>query len=135
MAERRPNRVIGEPHDEFWAACARGELRLQRCGACGHVTWPPRPVCERCDSDELTWAAMSGRGRIVSWCTFYQPYYAELPLPWETILVELEEGPLFISNPDGFGFDDIEAGMAVQLRFLDCEDDHGPFRLPVFARA
>ena len=48
----------------------------------------------------LVWAPMSGRGRIVSWCTFERDYYAGiLPIPWETILVELEEGPLFISNP------------------------------------
>lgn len=79
---------------------------------------------------------MSGRGTIVSWCTFERDYYnGLLPIPYDTILVELEEGPLFLGNPRGFGWRDITAGMAVKLAFLDCEDSAGPFRLPVFERA
>jgi uncharacterized OB-fold protein len=76
---------------------------------------------------------MSGHGKIVSWCTFLQSYYADLPTPWEAILVELDEGPLFVSNPSGFGYEDITPGMPVSVTFMDCEDDAGPFRLPVFA--
>jgi hypothetical protein len=71
----------------------------------------------------------------VSWCTFHRPYYSELDIPWDTILVELDEGPLFISNPSGFTNDDVTQGMRVRVAFLDCEDDAGPFRLPVFEQA
>jgi uncharacterized OB-fold protein len=79
---------------------------------------------------------MSGRGRIVSWASLVQDYYRSvLPTPYDTILVELEEGVLFTSNPLGFAAADVEAGMAVSLAFIDCVDDAGPFRLPVFARA
>jgi hypothetical protein len=71
----------------------------------------------------------------VSWCTFERPYYAELEVPWDTILVELDEGALFVSNPSGFTNDDVEHGMVVRVTFVDCEDDAGPFRLPVFEMA
>jgi uncharacterized OB-fold protein len=77
---------------------------------------------------------MSGNGRVVSWCTFQRPYYSELGVPWTTILVELSEGPLFISNPVDFEHDDISFGMSVRVTFIDCEDDAGTFRLPVFER-
>lgn len=132
MAERRPNRVLGPDHDDFWAWCDRGELRLQRCGACGHVSWPPAPSCERCGSANLSWEAMSGEGRVVSWCRFQRPYYQELEVPWTTILVELDEGPLLVSNPAGIDYDDLTFAMPVRVTFLDCEDDAGRFRLPVF---
>jgi uncharacterized OB-fold protein len=135
MAETRPNRVRGPGHDDFWAACAKGELRLQRCGACGRLSWPVTRACEHCGSDALSWERMSGRGRLASWCAIVQDYYRGLlPLPWPTILIELEEGAMFVSNPHGFGWDDFRLDLPVKLAFIDCEDDAGPFRLPVFER-
>ena len=134
MVERRPNRVRGSGHDEFWAYCGAGELRMQRCGPCRHLSWPPVGECERCESTAPTWELLSGVGSVASWCTFERRYYAELDVPWDTILVELDEGPLFISNPSGFSCDDVVHGMRVRVTFIDCEDEGGQFRLPVFER-
>lgn len=79
---------------------------------------------------------MSGRGRIAAWTTFERDYYSGLlPIPWDTILVELEEGPLFMSNPEGFSWRDIHIGMPVVLAFIACEDSAGSFNLPVFQKA
>jgi len=136
MPQRRPDRTLGPGHDEFWAWCSQGELRLQRCAGCAQLTWPPVQACECCGSSELRWDRVSGRGRLVSWCTFERDYYqGVLPIPWETILVELEEGPLFISNPGNFTWKDCAYAMPVTLAFLDCEDSAGRFRLPIFERA
>jgi uncharacterized OB-fold protein len=136
MGERRPDRMLGPAHDQFWAWCAQDELRLQRCTACSRISWPVVQACEYCEGTALVWERMSGRGRIVSWCTFERDYYAGvLPIPWETILVELEEGPLFISNPIDLSWSNIQFNMPVKLSFLDCEDRAGSFRLPVFGRA
>lgn len=136
MTERRPDRVIGHNHDIFWDGCSKGELRIQRCSGCGKLNWPSGRSCEYCDTTEFTWETMSGRGSIVSWTSFVQDYYqGMLPVPYDTLLVELEEGPLFISNPHGFTETDIEPGMPVEVRFIPCEDSAGLFSLPVFARA
>lgn len=133
---KRPDRYLGPGNAEFWDWCARGELRLQTCGKCGHITWPVAPECERCGSADLDWRKMSGAATLVSWCTFERDYYGgALPLPWETIMVELAEGPLFISNPVGFGWRECRLGMPLRLEFLGCEDRAGPFSLPVFAPA
>lgn len=135
MGQQRPNRTLGAGHDEFWAWCNQGELRLQRCSQCNTLAWPVVQQCERCNSTELKWERMSGRGKLVSWCTFERDYYAGvLPIPWETILVELEEGPLFLSNPAGFNWQSVEFNMPVQLSFIACEDRTGAFQLPVFSR-
>jgi uncharacterized OB-fold protein len=136
MAHKRPDRTRGPAHDAFWAWCEMGELRLQRCGACGKLSWPPVQACDHCGGAELTWERMSGRGKVVSWCTFERDYYnGALPIPWDTILVELEEGPLFVSNPHGFTWTDIRPDMPVTVAFIDCEDSAGLFRLPVFEAA
>jgi uncharacterized protein len=134
VGERRPNRITGPSHDKFWEYCGAGELRIQRCDACRHLSWPPTEACEKCGRAELTWEAMSGRGTLVSWCTFERRYYPELDVPWDTILVELEEGPLFISNPSGFSNIEGTKSTRVRATFIDCEDDTGDFRLPVFEK-
>ncbi|MCB2079203.1 MAG: OB-fold domain-containing protein [Novosphingobium sp.] len=133
MAQKRPDRWLGPNHDTFWEWCGKGELRLQRCGDCGKLSWPVVKACEFCGSEKLQWERMSGRGKIVAWCTFERDYYRGLlPVPWDTILVELEEGPLFMSNPEGFTWQDITVGMDVELTFIECEDSAGTYMLPVF---
>lgn len=44
---------------------------------------------------------------------------------WDTIMVELVEGPSFISHPGDFGAADIEPGMPVKVAFVSCEDKMG----------
>jgi uncharacterized OB-fold protein len=134
VPERRPNRTLGGVHDEFWRFCDQRELRLQQCGNCATFVWPPVEKCEQCGDAGLEWQPVAGTGALMSWATFDYPYHRELPLPWDTILVELEEGPLFVSNPLGFTRDDMEPMMPVSVDFLECEDDAGPFLLPVFRR-
>ena len=137
MLEKRPPRSLRTPQDRaFWDWCDKGELRLQRCADCGHMVFPPVQPCEACGSENLEWERLSGRAKLVSWCSIERDYYrGALPLPWDTILVELEEGAWFISNPRGFTNAEAVFGMALQAAFLDCEDEHGPYRLPVFERA
>jgi len=135
-AEKRPDRTLGTNHDTFWDYCAKGELRLQKCGKCGHIQWPVKHKCESCGATDFTWEAMSGKGKVVSWCTFERDYYGGmLPIPWDTILVALDEGPTFLSNPKGFSWLDMSLDMPVKVAFIDCEDSAGAYKSPVFERA
>lgn len=135
MAMKRPDRISGGPHSTFWQWCAKGELRLQRCCKCGELNWPAVAACDNCSSEEFSWEKMSGKGKVVSWCTFEKDYYAGMfPMPWTNIVVELAEGPWFLSEPSGFDRDEIELAMPVTVAFLPCEDSTGPFALPVFER-
>jgi uncharacterized OB-fold protein len=132
--EKRPDRVLGGAHSTFWEYCARDELWMQQCRTCSLVQWPPvARACEHCAGEDLPWTRLSGRGRLMSWCTFERAYYPELPIPWTTIVVELDEGPFLISNPAGFDTDAAALGRPVEVRFVDCEDGAARFRLPVFA--
>lgn len=136
MAQTRSDRTLGDVHDAFWGWCAQDELRLQHCATCEQISWPPVEACEYCGSSRLAWTAMSGHGRLIANCSFERDYYAGLlPIPWDAILVELAEGPLFVSNPQGFRAADAPPGAAVKLAFIACEDSHGVFRLPVFELA
>jgi uncharacterized OB-fold protein len=94
---------------EFWAGCARGELLVQTCAACGKWRMPPRPMCPYCRSTDATWTPTSGRGRIWSFIVPHPPLLpAFMPYaPYNSIVVELEEDPKIrfagnlVASPEG----------------------------------
>ncbi len=90
---------ITDANRPYWEGLEAGELRLQRCVKCGTFRFPDSPVCPSCLSDESRWEVVSGRGRIWSWITMHQRYFAafEDELPYTVIFVELEEGPRMMS--------------------------------------
>ncbi|MBU6267342.1 MAG: hypothetical protein KGN34_07370 [Sphingomonadales bacterium] len=133
---KTPPRTLGPHHDTFWEWCGKGQLRLQRCTSCGAMPWPVVQTCEACGHGEFEWQAMSGQGTVIGWTTFERDYYyGLLPMPWDTILVELAEGPLFLAIPSGFSWQEAQAGLPVLLAFRPAEDAAGPYQLPVFERA
>ena len=105
------------------------------CGVFAHFVATRYSVRAMRDSRPAVAGRVSGRGRVVSWCTFGKRYYDELPVPWDAILVELEEGPLFVSNPDVSVVTRSRMEMPVAVDFVEAEDEAGVFRLPVFRKA
>ena len=50
----------------FWQGAAIGELRIQRCGACGALRHPPGPACLSCGATEKQeYQVAAGTGRQV----------------------------------------------------------------------
>jgi uncharacterized OB-fold protein len=136
MTQTRPNRTLGPGHDDFWAGCAESQLRIPRCQSCKRLAWPVVTACDHCGSSDFLFETMSGKGKVVSWCSFVQDYYrGMMPVPYDNIMVELAEGPIFMSNPANFAYDDITINMAVEVTYIDADDAAGAFKLPVFRKA
>ena len=77
----------------FWAGCAAGELRYQRCAACGRVQFYPRSFCAGCGGEPL-WEVSARRGTVYSATTVGRlptPEFAALA-PYDIVLVDLDEG-------------------------------------------
>jgi len=79
----------------FWDATARGELRVQACGACGKWRMPPRPMCPSCRSTEVEWVLTNGRGTVWSFVVPHPPLLPayERMAPYNVIVVALDEDP------------------------------------------
>jgi uncharacterized OB-fold protein len=132
---RCADRTMRDVDLPFWEFCAKDELHMQRCAPCGAFQWPPAQACGGCSTPGgLQWQLLSGRGVLRSACLFERQYLDECPPPWAVILVELDEGPLIISRPDGFDAESAADGAPVEVRFVPGCDEHGEFRLPVFAQ-
>jgi len=93
---------VADPTTEaFWAACRDHRLLVQRCRACGHHQFYPRPLCLACESLDLGWVETKGKGEIYSVTTVRVPVTDELPPPYLLAIVALDEGPRLLTNIEG----------------------------------
>jgi hypothetical protein len=109
----------------FWEAAGKGELRMQRCGDCGHVRFPPALLCPRCLSPNAVWERLSGRGSVYSWVVVHQSQHPAFnpDAPYNVVIVELEEGPRLHGNLVDCANDAIRIGLAVEAVFAPVGGD------------
>jgi uncharacterized OB-fold protein len=87
--------VITEFEKPFWRNLRNKRLMVQKCPRCGHVQFPPSPVCSDCLSEEVEWAECSGKATLWSKVAFHKAYlppYSDVP--YRVALAKLEEGPI-----------------------------------------
>ena len=109
----------------FYEAARRGELRLQRCAACGTFRHYPRPTCPRCLSRAFEWARASGRGTVWTWTIVRGPTLPvfEAKLPYNVVDVLLEEGVHFVSQVLDCPPEALRAGMPVEAVLVPASDE------------
>jgi uncharacterized protein len=101
----------------FWQGCRSGELRYQRCEACGLSNFPPTEHCRQCLSAELRWKRSGGVGEVYSWTVVHRPVTAEFEPPYAPAIVTLDEGYQMLTNVIGVAPDDLAVGMRVRVQF------------------
>lgn len=127
----KPLPVIDALTKGFWDLAKARRLAAQVCDACGDVHFPASPVCPKCLGEDQAWRPVSGRGRLESWVEYHRAYWPGFvaELPYRVCLIQLEEGPLLVSNLVG---EPAEVGDAVQVVFEDVTDE---ITLPKFRRS
>jgi uncharacterized OB-fold protein len=124
--------IVTPDNQFFWDAADKGEFVGERCQRCGRFRFPPRPMCPHCYSVKREVARLSGRGVVYSWILPRHPMpfgFAESPI---VAVIELEEGFRFVSNLYEVPFDQVKAGLPVEVFFVPTVDEH---KVPVFRPA
>ena len=105
----------------YWEGLKKRELRMQKCRDCGKVWFPPAFGCPQCLSTNYEWAKLSGKGKVWSWSVFYQVYYQSFAkdIPYNVIQVQVDEGPIMISNMVECKNEDLKCDMRVEIVFDD----------------
>ena len=121
MTQAPPDPLLNAPQEarEFYERCARGELAVQRCSACGTLRHYPRPHCTRCLSSGYTWQGCSGRGTLYTFTVIRQnlnPRFRER-LPYVVAVVELDEGVRMVTGLAGIDAAHVDVGMPVEVVF------------------
>jgi uncharacterized OB-fold protein len=135
MAEAARARPIPTPETQhFWDGTKAGELRLQRCDACDHVYFPPRPFCPSCASRKVSVFPASGKATLYSYVINHRPAAPGFTPPYAIAVVTLEEGPRMMTNivdcpqiPEALVLD-----MPLKVTFEKLDD---AITLPLFAPA
>ncbi len=132
-ASKRADPMSTRNTDWFWEEAAEGRLSIQKCGDCGRLHHPPRPVCPNCHSADRIPTEMSGRGSIFSFIQVHYPQpvgFDEAPI---IALVDLEEGGVrLITNIVDAALDELSNDAPV---VVDFEKTASGKSLPVFRLA
>ena len=124
----------------FWTALRDGELRVQRCTACGAFRHPPRPVCPDCGATGSDWPVVSGAGEVWSFTIVHPPTLPAFAdqVPYGAVVVRLDEGVFLVSNVVDCPVDELAVGARVELaltRVVAGPQTGDDFALPLFRRA
>lgn len=106
----------------FWEGTRAGELRVQRCGACGERRHPPGPVCPKCHAMQPAYDVVSGRGAVYSYVVHRHPPVPGKELPILLVLVELDEGVRMVGELVDATPDDVKIGASVQVAMVRVDD-------------
>ncbi len=121
MTYKKPLPQIGSDTKAFWEGCREHVIRIQKCGDCGHLRWPPAFLCSNCLSRNTQWITATGRGTVYSYVVYhvaYDPSFKE-DLPYVVALVKLEEGPHLLTNIVGCDPQALSCEMAVEVVWDD----------------
>jgi uncharacterized OB-fold protein len=115
----------------FWDGCKEHKLLFQKCQNCGLVRWPPSIICPNCYSRNTETFEATGKGKIYTYAVYHQAYHQgfEHEVPYITAIIELEEGPHFLSNIIGCEPGNVSCDMPVEVVW---EDVTREFSLPKF---
>lgn len=111
--------VPSEEDREYWAGAKEGKLLIQKCGGCGRLRDFPSMGCPHCGTTTWSWIQSKGKGKIYSWIVVHPPVLPAFAdkVPYNVILVELEEGTRMVSNLLDCPNDNIAIGMPVEVIF------------------
>ncbi|MBL8349691.1 MAG: Zn-ribbon domain-containing OB-fold protein [Burkholderiaceae bacterium] len=101
----------------YWDGLQAGQLRVQRCAACGRLRHYPRPLCPACHSFEVEWVALAGHGTVHSWTRPHQsalPGFAE-QVPFTLVTVDMAEGVRVLGRLDDADPSALRPGAAVTM--------------------
>ena len=116
----------------FWDGCRERQLLMQKCEDCGNLAYYPVYMCPACTSGKLAWTELSGRGRVHSVTIVHRPAAPAFAsaVPYAVALIEVEEGPIMMSNIVGPAALETKIDDKVEVVF----EDVGDVTLPRFRR-
>jgi uncharacterized OB-fold protein len=73
----------------------------------------------------MSWKPASGKGKLVSWIVMHKAYHPgfEDMLPYNVALVQLAEGPFFLTNVTGIDNDDLRCDMDLTVDFQPVSEE------------
>jgi uncharacterized protein len=114
----------------FWRETPRRyNLGGSRCGTCGTVYFPPRPVCPACTRhrqsiEKMVPFQLSGSGEVFSYTVVHEPAEGfEMQVPYVVALVRTDEGPILTGQVVDLDPGRIRIGLRVRATFRKLREE------------
>jgi len=106
----------------FWRETrSRYNLIGNRCGICGTVYFPPRPVCVRCHRESIGRMEefrLKGSGEVQTHTIVHEPRpNFEIQVPYILAIVKLDEGPSVLGQVVDCSPEEVRIGSRVHSVF------------------
>lgn len=119
--------VVNRDNAYFFEGTAKGELRIQRCNACGALRHPPGPACPECGAFDRGHVVAAGEGTVFSYLVHHAPQVPGKELPLTIALVDLDEGVRMVAEMTG----PVEIGDRVRVGWNRVDDE---LTLPIWTK-
>ena len=84
-----------EEYKPFWKGTRDARLCFPWCRSCGRYHWYPSILCPHCQSKEIEWVPIKGRGKVYTWTVVRHLFHSAFKnrLPLIVALVEFDDAP------------------------------------------
>jgi uncharacterized OB-fold protein len=120
----RPHPYFNEVSAGHWEAAQQRRLAIQQCGACGTFMHYPSALCINCQSEDLGFTEVSGRGTVYSFAIVRHNFHPAFPPPYVIALIDLDDAPgvRMYTNILEVDLDALHIDMPVKVTFEDLGD-------------
>ena len=120
----RPHPYPDEVTAGFWEAAQKRVLAIQQCGDCGTFIHYPSALCTNCQSENLGYSEVSGRGTVYSFAIVRHSFHPAFTPPYVIALIDLDDAPgvRMYTNIVDVDPEAVRIDMPVQVTFEDIGD-------------
>lgn len=104
--------------EQFYKYINEGRLMGGKCERCGKIHLPPRPLCDKCLSNDFHWVEIPKRGKLLTYTIIHvaPPQFKEMT-PYPVGIVQINKGLKIPGMIRGVNFEQIKVGMELMMKF------------------
>ena len=103
---------------------SRYRIEVSKCNRCGTLHYPPRIVCNKCGSRELSRITLNEEGKVITYTLIYtvpEGFRDQAPIP--LAIIELKSGLRILAPLTDIDPNEVKLGMVVEPTLRRLTDD------------
>jgi uncharacterized OB-fold protein len=112
----------------FWEGLKKGKIYTTKCHKCGKLHFPPVADCGNCNSSNMQWVELDGRGKIVTFTeVFVKPASFSKESSYIVAIAQLTEGIRALAWLTGIKRENVKVGLPVKLVAKTVSDNRATY--------
>ena len=104
--------------EQFYKFIGERKLMGVKCNKCGNIFVPPRAICPKCLSTDLSWTPLKNRGKLITYTIIHiAPEKFQHMAPYAFGIIEIEDNVRIPGIIQDIKHEDIKVGMELEVDF------------------